>query len=60
MVQATLLADALAAHPERSVARSVAYEQASAQEIGPWYRAAVAQDRMSKAAAAPGGREATR
>ena len=51
MVQATLLADALAAHPDEPVARSVAYEQACEREIDPWYRAAIAQDRASRRAA---------
>ena len=50
MVQATLLADALAAHPDNPVARSVAYEQASEREIRPWYVAALTQDRMNREA----------
>ena len=52
MVQATLLADELAAHPDDPVARSIAYEQASEREIRPWYRASVAQDRLNRAEAA--------
>jgi hypothetical protein len=51
MVQATLLADALAAHPDDPVARSIAYEQASDREIRPWYKAAVNQDRLNRAEA---------
>ena len=56
MVQANLLADALAAHPgdgERElVARAIDYEAASDREIRPWYRAAVNQDRLNRQAAA--------
>jgi 2-polyprenyl-6-methoxyphenol hydroxylase-like FAD-dependent oxidoreductase len=51
MVQATLLADALAEHPDDPVARSLAYEAASEREIRPWYHAAVAQDRLNRAEA---------
>ena len=55
MVQATLLADALADHPgdgaEVLTARAVAFEQASETEIRPWYRAAVNQDRLNRQAA---------
>jgi 2-polyprenyl-6-methoxyphenol hydroxylase-like FAD-dependent oxidoreductase len=51
MVQATLLADALAEHPDDPVARSLAYEAASEREIRPWYRASVNQDRMNRAEA---------
>jgi uncharacterized protein YciI len=52
MVQATLLADALATHPDDPAARAVAYEEASGREIEPWYRAAVSQDRMARQQAA--------
>jgi flavin-dependent dehydrogenase len=56
MVQANLLADALAEHPgddERElVARAVDYEAASDREIRPWYRASVNQDRLNRQAAA--------
>lgn len=49
MVQATLLADAHAEHPElRDAAR--AYEAACEREIMPWYHAAVEQDRMGRLA----------
>lgn len=52
MVQATLLADALAEHPDDADARARAYEAASEREILPWYQAAVAQDRMAREDAA--------
>jgi 2-polyprenyl-6-methoxyphenol hydroxylase-like FAD-dependent oxidoreductase len=48
MVQATLLADALAAHPDDAVARALAYERASALDVEPWYLASVAQDRQAR------------
>jgi flavin-dependent dehydrogenase len=59
LVQAQLLADAVAAHPDDPVARAIAYEEASAREIDPWYRAAVLQDREAReqAAAALAGTE---
>ncbi|HEY8547154.1 MAG TPA: hypothetical protein VIL36_18970 [Acidimicrobiales bacterium] len=43
-VQATLLADAIAAHPGDPDARSRAYEAASQREVEPWYHAAVQMD----------------
>ena len=52
MVQATLLCDALAEHPDDPHARANAFEDATAREIEPWYRAAVAQDRFARAVAA--------
>ena len=52
LVQADLLAEAVAAHPDDPVARSVAYEEASAREVDPWYRAAVLQDREAREQAA--------
>lgn len=56
LLQAVLLTDALAEHPGDDVAaldaRSRAYEAASADRVEPWYRAAVQQDRMGRAAAA--------
>ncbi len=55
MVQAQLLADALAAHGMDHDARAAAYESASRREITPWYRAAVAQDRMGRAEPATTG-----
>lgn len=48
MVQATLLAEALAAHPDDPAARALAYEAASAQEVEPWYHASVTQDRQNR------------
>ena len=63
MVQATLLADALTAHPDDPEARGRQYEERSATEVEPWYKAAVAQDRMAREearrqlAAADGTRE---
>jgi 2-polyprenyl-6-methoxyphenol hydroxylase-like FAD-dependent oxidoreductase len=51
MVQATLLADACAAHPGDATARSRAYEEASTREVAPWYHAAIAQDRQARAVA---------
>ena len=52
-VQATLLADAVAAHPRDPRARAIAYETACTQEITPWYEASVQMDRMG---ADPSGR----
>lgn len=52
MVQATLLADALAAHPADPRVRSIEYEDASAREVEPWYKASVAQDRFAREQAA--------
>jgi 2-polyprenyl-6-methoxyphenol hydroxylase-like FAD-dependent oxidoreductase len=51
MVQAVLLADELAAHPDDPAARAIAYEEASRREVLPWYRAAVNQDRLNRAEA---------
>jgi 2-polyprenyl-6-methoxyphenol hydroxylase-like FAD-dependent oxidoreductase len=53
MVQAVLLADALADHPDDPVARAAAYEAACAREVEPWYHSAVELDR---AGADPTGR----
>jgi 2-polyprenyl-6-methoxyphenol hydroxylase-like FAD-dependent oxidoreductase len=53
MVQAVLLADALADHPDDRVARAAAYEAACAREVEPWYHNAVEMDR---AGADPSGR----
>jgi len=46
MVQAVLLSDAFVAHPDDPVARALAYEQASAREIEPWYHFAVDGDAL--------------
>jgi 2-polyprenyl-6-methoxyphenol hydroxylase-like FAD-dependent oxidoreductase len=48
MVQATLLADAIAEHGDDAAARAVAFETASAREIEPWYEAAVMADRDNR------------
>jgi 2-polyprenyl-6-methoxyphenol hydroxylase-like FAD-dependent oxidoreductase len=48
MVQATLLADAVAAHPDDRTAMAAAYEAASAREIEPWYNTAVMADRDNR------------
>lgn len=60
-VQATLLADALAAHPDDSAAQVVAYEAGSAREVEPWYHAAVQMDayRPPEPDTAPPGTAAT-
>ena len=46
MVQAVLLSDAFVAHPTDPVARALAYEEASAREIEPWYHFAVDGDAL--------------
>lgn len=43
-VQATLLADAFAAHPDDPTARAAAYESLSAREVEPWFHSAVMMD----------------
>ena len=48
MVQATLLADALAEAPNDALARARLYEDGSAREVEPWYGAAVAADSDAK------------
>jgi 2-polyprenyl-6-methoxyphenol hydroxylase-like FAD-dependent oxidoreductase len=48
MVQATLLADAVAAYPYDPAARAATYEAASAEHIEPWYQAAVMADRDNR------------
>ncbi|HEX9994251.1 MAG TPA: NAD-binding protein [Acidimicrobiales bacterium] len=60
MVQAVLLADTVAATAGDPVATALAYEEASEREVGPWYRAAVAQDRANRlaGAGASGGADA--
>jgi flavin-dependent dehydrogenase len=47
MVQATLLADATAAHAD-PLERAAAYEAASAREVEPWYHASVVSDRENR------------
>lgn len=46
LVQAVLLADAFAAHPDDPRARSLAYEEASTREIEPWFHQSVEMDRV--------------
>jgi hypothetical protein len=46
LVQAGLLADAVAAHPDDPVARAAAYEAACAVEVEPWFEVSVQMDRM--------------
>ncbi len=46
MVQAVLLSDSFVDHPTDPVARALAYEDASAREIEPWYRFAVDGDAL--------------
>jgi 2-polyprenyl-6-methoxyphenol hydroxylase-like FAD-dependent oxidoreductase len=53
MVQAVLLADALADHPDDPAARAAAYEAACTREVEPWYHSALELDR---AGADPTGR----
>lgn len=48
IVQAQLFADALDAHGTDHTARALAYEADCREQITPWYRAAVAQDRMGR------------
>jgi 2-polyprenyl-6-methoxyphenol hydroxylase-like FAD-dependent oxidoreductase len=44
VLQATLVADALAAHPDDRRAASAAYEQASERRVRPWYDVSVLTD----------------
>lgn len=52
VVQATLLAEAFAAHPADALARATAYEASCAREVEPWFEASVQMDRMGSD---PGG-----
>ncbi|HEY1828270.1 MAG TPA: hypothetical protein VGF87_09620, partial [Acidimicrobiales bacterium] len=45
-VQATLLADAYAAHPDDALSRAAAYARATTREVEPWYHSAVLMDGM--------------
>ena len=45
-VQAVLLADAFAAHPDDPVARAAAYEAANKVEIEPWFESAIQMDKL--------------
>ena len=46
LVQAGLLADAVAAHPDDATARALAYEAASVSEVEPWFDVSVEWDRL--------------
>jgi len=46
VVQAVLLADALAEHPNDARARATAYEAASAREVVPWFDVSVQMDQL--------------
>jgi 2-polyprenyl-6-methoxyphenol hydroxylase-like FAD-dependent oxidoreductase len=48
MVHATLVAEAMASHPDDAVARALAFEAATERELAPWYHAAVLQDRQNR------------
>ncbi len=52
MVHSEVLADALAEHRTIDEPFHLAFEQATARELLPWYRASVNQDRMQRAEAA--------
>jgi 2-polyprenyl-6-methoxyphenol hydroxylase-like FAD-dependent oxidoreductase len=52
MVQAVLLADATAAHPDDATARAATYEAACKREVEPWYEVSL---QMDKAGADPTG-----
>lgn len=61
VVQALLVADAFAAHPDDPTARAVAYEAGSRREVEPWYDVAVQMDELgadpnSPGIAGPGGK----
>ncbi|HEX4862530.1 MAG TPA: hypothetical protein VFV02_00565 [Acidimicrobiales bacterium] len=49
LVQATLLADAIAAHPNDLFARSKAYEDGCAREVEPWFHSSVMMDQARTA-----------
>ena len=49
LVGATLLADAVAAHPDDPVAQARAYEASCAREIEPWYHSSVVMDQARQA-----------
>ncbi|HVX18205.1 MAG TPA: FAD-dependent oxidoreductase [Acidimicrobiales bacterium] len=51
LVQACLLADAFAAHPDDAAARVAAYEAASRRDVEPWYHVSGATDSFGRAAA---------
>ncbi|MEY2397465.1 MAG: hypothetical protein QOJ00_639 [Actinomycetota bacterium] len=45
MVQATLLADAVAEHPDDAAARALAYEQKCKEQVEPWFDISVMMDK---------------
>ncbi|MGH9138054.1 MAG: FAD-dependent oxidoreductase [Acidimicrobiales bacterium] len=49
-MQATHLADAIAAHPDDPVAQAVAYEADAAREVVPWFHLSVLMDTVQRAA----------
>ncbi|MEY2396845.1 MAG: hypothetical protein QOJ00_19 [Actinomycetota bacterium] len=49
VLQATLVADALAAHPDDRAAASLAYETASAARVEPWYEMSLMTDKPQAA-----------
>jgi 2-polyprenyl-6-methoxyphenol hydroxylase-like FAD-dependent oxidoreductase len=53
VLQATLVADALAAHPDDQDAASRTYEAASAEKVEPWFDVSVMTDAAAKPAPAP-------
>ena len=55
LVQATLLADAIAAHPDDLNARSRAYEEGCAREVEPWFHSSVMMDQARTAMRKGGG-----
>ncbi|MEY2470610.1 MAG: hypothetical protein QOF21_3308 [Actinomycetota bacterium] len=61
IVQATLVADALAAHPHDAQARAAAYEKACREQVEPWFTISVAMDKAGndpKGFALAGGTDA--
>lgn len=52
-VQATLLAQAYAAHGDDAAERAAAYEALSAREVEPWFRTAVVMDSMGDSDGVP-------
>jgi 2-polyprenyl-6-methoxyphenol hydroxylase-like FAD-dependent oxidoreductase len=53
VLQATLVADALAAHPGDRDAAARAYERASAERVEPWFHVSVMSDAAAPGTAAP-------
>lgn len=55
VLQATMVADALAAHPDDPAAAARSYELASAERVEPWYDVSVLTDRPPAPAETDGG-----